>query len=169
MQNNRADWEPPPKSAFKLNFDVAVFSGVNRTDVGAIIRNYKGEVMAAMSVRGPIVHCSEEGELLVCRKAIEFAIDAGFSRLVIEGDNVNVIKAISSQEANISLLRNVVEGIKHLLRGLQWVSTFHIRRSGNKVAHVLVQHVRTIIEDLYWIEGSPPLVIEQLYHNACLL
>ncbi|XP_075675246.1 uncharacterized protein LOC142644544 [Castanea sativa] len=150
MQNSRTDWEPPPESAFKLNFDAAIFSEVNRTGVGAIIRNYKGEVMAAMSAREPTVHSSEEGELLACRKTI----DAGFSRLVLEGDNVNVIKAISSQEANISLLGNVVEDIKHLIRGLQWVSISHIRHSGNKVAHGLAQHARTIIEDLYWIEYS---------------
>ena len=89
--------------------------------------------------------------------------------MVLEGDNVNVMQAISSQEANISLLGTVVEDIKHLIRGLQWVSISHTRRSDNKVAHVLAQHARTSIEDLYWIEDSPPPVIEQLYHDACLL
>ena len=125
--------------------------------------------MAAMSGRGSAIYSSKEGELLACRKAVEFAIDAGFSRLVIEGDNVNVTKAISSQEANISLLGNVVEDIKHLIKGLQWVSISHIKRSGIKVAPMLMQHARTIIEDLYWIEDSPPPVIEQLYQDACLL
>ena len=94
MQNNREAWKPPPESAFKLNFNVVVFSKVNRSGVGAIIRNYKGEVMATMSTRGPTVHSSEKGELLACRKAIEFGINAGLSKLVIEGDNVNVIKAV---------------------------------------------------------------------------
>ena len=125
--------------------------------------------MAAMSARGPAVHSSEEGELLACTKAVEFVVDTGFSRLVLEGDNVNLIKAISSQEANISLLGNVVEDIKHLIKGLQWVSISHIRRSGYKVAHVLVQHARTIIEDLYWIKDYLPPVIEQLYQDAFLL
>ena len=125
--------------------------------------------MAAMSARGLAVHSSEEDELLTCRKAVEFAIDAGFSKLVLEGDNVNVMQAISSQEANISLLGNVMEDIKHLIRGLQWVSISHTRCTGNKVAHVLAQHARTSIEDLCWIEDSPPLVIEQLYQDACLL
>ncbi|KAL0004268.1 hypothetical protein SO802_011829 [Lithocarpus litseifolius] len=136
LKNSREAWEPPLESAFKLNFDAAVFSKVNRSGVEAIICNYKGEIMVAMSARGPVVHSSEEGELLACRKAIKFGIDAGFSRLVIEGDNVNVIKAISSQAANLSLLGNVVEDIKHLIRGLQWVSISHIRRSRNKVTHV---------------------------------
>ena len=88
--------------------------------------------MAPMYARGSAVRSSEEGELLACRKAVEFAIDAGFSMLVIEGDNVYVIKAISLQEANISLLGNVMEDIKHLIRGLRWVSISHTRRSGNQ-------------------------------------
>ena len=74
MQNGRTVWEPPLKSAFKLNFDEAIFFVLNKTGVRVIIRNYKGEVMAIMSTRGLAVHSSEEGELLACRKAVEFAI-----------------------------------------------------------------------------------------------
>ena len=51
--------------------------------------------MAAMSAGGPPVSSSEEAELLACRKAVEFATDAGFSEIVIEGDNSNVMKALS--------------------------------------------------------------------------
>lgn len=52
--------------------------------------------MAAMSVKGPPVTNSEEVEALACRKALEFSIDADFSELIIEGDNANVMRAISS-------------------------------------------------------------------------
>ena len=38
---------------YKLNFDAVVFSGLERTGIGAIIRNDKGEVMAAMFAIGP--------------------------------------------------------------------------------------------------------------------
>ena len=64
--------------------------------------------MAAMVAKGPEVFCSEEAELLACRKAIEFAMDAGFSEFVIEGDNSTVMHAISSPNADQSLLGNVV-------------------------------------------------------------
>ena len=42
------------------------------------------------------------------------------------------MQAIPLQEANISLLGNVMEDIKHLIRGLRWVSISHTRRSGNQ-------------------------------------
>ena len=44
-----------------------------------------------------------------------------------------------------------------------------MRRGGNKVAHVLPQYARTILDDLYWMEDSPPLAMEALYQDAILL
>ena len=62
---------------------------------GAVIRNVNGEVMAALSVIGGAVGDSEEVEVMVCCKALEFAIDAGFTEVILEGDNATVLKTIS--------------------------------------------------------------------------
>ena len=87
--------KPPSQDVYKLNFDAAVFSDLNCSGVGAIIRNCDGEVMAGMAARGEYVHNSDDAEALACRKALEFAMEAGFSSLIIEGDNSNVMRAIS--------------------------------------------------------------------------
>ena len=71
--------------------------------------------MAAMTTSGPKVSTSDEVELLAYRRAIEFAVDVGFSRLIIEGDNSNVIQAISSPLEKFSLFGNVVDDIRHLI------------------------------------------------------
>ena len=99
-----------------------MFVEAKRTGFGAIIRNDKGEVMAAMSAGGTQVSSREEAELLACRKAIEFATDARFSELVIEGDNSNVMKALSSSSVDQSLLGNVVDDVRHLVCGMYWVN-----------------------------------------------
>ncbi|XP_030950713.1 uncharacterized protein LOC115974470 [Quercus lobata] len=103
-------WHPPPASVFKLNFDAAM------------IRNEKGEVVAAILAKGPPVGDSEEAEILACRKVLEFAIDASFSELVNEGDNVNVMKSISSTGVNQSRLGHIIEDILSLAHGLRWVN-----------------------------------------------
>ena len=106
--------------------------------------------MAAMTASGPKVRTSDEAELLACQRVIEFVVDAGFSRMIIEGDNINIIHAISSLVENISLSGNVVDDIRHLLWGLQWSSVCCIRKGGNRVAHALAQYARnTLDEDLY--------------------
>ena len=70
IQASRDTWQSPPNSVFKLNFDVALFSGLDKSRFGVVIRNEKGEVMATMAAKGPEVFCTEEAELLACRKAI---------------------------------------------------------------------------------------------------
>ena len=170
QQPNEDIWQSPPPEEFKLNFDVAVFSDSGRIGYGAIIRNEKGEVMAAMTTPGPMVRTSDEAELLACRRAIEFAVDVGFSRLIVEGDNINVIHAISSSVENTSPFGDVVDDIRHLLRSLQWVSVCCIRRGGNQVAYALAQYARNNLdEDVYWMEESPPPAMDALYRDLSLI
>lgn len=99
--------QPPPPLMYKLNFDAAIFAELQCSGFRAIIRNSDGEVMAAMPVKGPSVNSSEEAEALACRKAIEFSMEAGFSEVLIEGDNTTVMKAVSSSSGNHSLLGHI--------------------------------------------------------------
>nr|XP_023921668.1 uncharacterized protein LOC112033124 [Quercus suber] len=160
-------WQPPSQAKYKLNFDATIFLGLDRSSFGAIIRNEKGEVMAAVIASGLKVNTSDEAELLACQRAIELVVDVGFLRLIIEGDSSNVIQAISSPLENSSLFGNVVNDIRRLVWGLQWARVNCVRREANKVAHVLTQYARnTLDEDLFWMEDSPPPALETLYHDS---
>ena len=53
-----------------------------------------------MIVKGLAVQGSDMVELLACRKVLEFAIDAGFTVLVVEGDSVNATRWIASGTEN---------------------------------------------------------------------
>ena len=125
--------------------------------------------MVAMAVKGPGVFCSEDAELLACRKAIEFVVDAGFFELDIEGDNSFAMKAISTLKDDQSMLENVIRDIQHLLRHLQWVQIECTRRRGNRVAHVLAQFARNVIDEMYWMEDVPPIAREALYKMLIFL
>lgn len=94
-----------------IKIQIVLFTGLDRSGFGAVIRNDRGEVMAAVFAKGLAVQCSEEAEMLACRKAIEFTMDDGFSEPVIEGGNTNVMHAISSLKADQSLIGNVVGDI----------------------------------------------------------
>ena len=52
-------------------------------------------MVAAISVNGEAVRDSEEVEVLAYRKALEFAIDAGFMEVILEGDNARVLKTVA--------------------------------------------------------------------------
>lgn len=79
------------------------------------------------------------------------------------------MKAISSSMADLSLLGNVVEDDNQLILDLHWINICCARRGGNRVAHVLAQHARNIFDDMYWMENSPPPVMEVLYQDSLIL
>ena len=86
-----------------------------------------------------------------------------FLNLSLKRDNSSVMKAISAMQEDFSLLGNVIGGIHHLVRNLQWVRIECTRRGGNRVAHELAQFARNISQDLFWIEDVPPIAREALY------
>ncbi|KAL0008648.1 hypothetical protein SO802_010150 [Lithocarpus litseifolius] len=101
-----------------------------------------------MSAGGPPMCSREEAELLSCRKAVEFATDAGFSKLVIEGDNSNVMKALSSFLADQSLLGNVVDDVRHLVFGMHWIYVL-LNRSQKKRKEKKNRMVHRLESSLY--------------------
>ena len=101
-------WSPPPSSRFKLNFDAAIFKENDAMGMGAIIRNENGELMAALSAKGPAVLCSEEAEVLACRRAVEFAMECGFLEIVVEGDNQMVMSALQLKKRLSSAVGHIL-------------------------------------------------------------
>ncbi|XP_075650021.1 uncharacterized protein LOC142620548 [Castanea sativa] len=158
-------WYPPSQDAYKLNFDAVVLSDLKCYGVGVIIRNFTGEVMAGMSAKGEYVHNSDEAEALACRKALKFSMEAGFSNLVIEGDNSNVMRAIVSFAVNNCLYGHIVDDIRHYISGRQFVAFSCVKREGNMVAHSLARFARNIVDDLYWMEDEPPPTVDALHHD----
>nr|XP_023881690.1 uncharacterized protein LOC111994061 [Quercus suber] len=155
--------------AFKLNFDAAVFDGTNSSGVGVIVRNSLGEVMAGLSARGPAVANSEEAEALACRKAVEFAMDAGFMDLVIEGDNAAVMKAITSSRLDRSRLGHIYDDIRTLAARFRSCNFGCVKRSANAVAHSLARFASNLVDELVWLEEPPPPALEALYLDASFL
>ena len=49
---------------------------------------------------------------------------------------------------------------------LEYVNICKMHQHVNKVALVLAQHARTIIDDMYWMKDLPPLDMEALYQDA---
>ena len=132
---------------------MAVFEGISASGFGAIVRNDSGEVMAAISARGPPVVDNEEAEVLACRHAVEFAMEAKFRELIIRGDNVNVMKTIMSSKANYSRLGHIYEDISCMALNLQTFS----------VSCALARYARQVYDEVVWLEESPPPILEALY------
>ena len=151
---------------YKLNFDSSIFQDGENSGVGVIIRNDRGEVMTALSAKGPPVTGSEEAKIFTCRRAVEFAVNCGFSELVLEGDNQALMDALRKRKGLSSWLGHVLQDVLCLLDRLSRVQVGFVTRSANNVAHILARYAKDLVEDIVWIEDSPPLVVEALYLDS---
>ena len=113
-------WSPPPSSQFKLNFVAAIFKENDATGMGAIIRNENGEVMVALLAKGPPVTCSEEAEVLAYQCTVEFAMECGFSEMVVEGDNQMVMSALKLRKRLLFGVGHIIQDVLCLLSCFRW-------------------------------------------------
>ena len=159
-------WVPPPGNCFKLNFDATIFQDLQASGFGAIIRNGSGDVMASISARGPPVIDSEEAEILACRKALEFAVDAGFRDLIVEGDNKVVMTSITSIHTTSSRLEHLYGDVNCIAAGIDNLTVNCVPRTANTVAHALARYARNVEDELVWVEESPLPAFEALYPDS---
>ncbi|XP_075665426.1 uncharacterized protein LOC142635094 [Castanea sativa] len=102
----------------------------------------QGEVMASFLARGPPIADSEEAKLLACRKALEFAVDTGFTYIVVEGNNTVVMNAILSSRTAYSWLGHLYDDVKCMAAGISNLTVSYVSRTANSVAHSLAHFAK---------------------------
>ena len=86
--------------------------------------------------------------------------------MVLEGDNFNVMQAISTGKANRSRLLHIYEDIQCLAIGFRSYSVSFVKCSANGVAHALAHFAKNVEDELVWLDDSPPLALEALYFDS---
>jgi len=69
MQRN-TKWKPPKGAIVKTNFDGAMFAESDQAGIGVVVRNNKGQVMAALAEKVPKPASIEVLEVLAARKVV---------------------------------------------------------------------------------------------------
>ncbi|XP_075658691.1 uncharacterized protein LOC142628489 [Castanea sativa] len=102
-----------------------------------IIRDQAGLVLAALSQKIPLPTSVEIVEVIAARRALVFAKELGFERMLIEGDSELTIKAIKEKSLLSSDLGHILKDIHALSCSFSSIYFLHIKRMGNNVAHRL--------------------------------
>ena len=148
----------------KANFDGTVFADMGEADIGVVIRNEFGEVMAALSEKIALPSSVETLELLVARRVVVFAVELGLQQISFEGDANGVIKALSQRDVTHSpvghlVKDHLVKDFRSIASSLGTFSLSHTRRQGNNVAHALARRALFSFPLLVWMEDVPPNIL----------
>ena len=157
-QNNEATrWEVPPLGWVKINVDGATSNDGRPSSVGVIIRDSKGETVAALCEVLQGQYLSLETEIVALEKGILLAKEMALTQVIFESDALTVIQEILSKESNGSL-GHLYQGIEDLLKFFSCWKLCHLRREHNRVAHELAHHARSSAASQGWKGCSPPMV-----------
>ncbi|KAL0002163.1 hypothetical protein SO802_015944, partial [Lithocarpus litseifolius] len=96
MPQPRTKWKPPNVSAFKINFDGAIFRQENKSKIGVVIWDHSGAVIASLAQLSTPALQPIEIEAIATARALEFGQEIGITEAILEGDSELIINSLKA-------------------------------------------------------------------------
>lgn len=148
-------WMPPPVNFHKVNWDVAVDRDRCRVGLGVIIRDSDGRAKAMMCETKEFIQDPATGQALAARRGVELSIEMGLSKVVLEGDALEVVGALCNEDGVLGRYGPIIQDIKASLGFFQDVVVQHVKRDANGEAHRLAKLALTFEDNRVWREDFP--------------
>ncbi|XP_075655279.1 uncharacterized protein LOC142625527 [Castanea sativa] len=126
-------WKSPNLGDFKVNYGGTIFLEQGKAELGVVIHNSEGAVIASLSQQIPLPATMTQVEALAARRAVEF----GITTAVLEGDLDIIYKELIDSDSSLALHGHLIHGVKKLASSFNCIRYAHVRRQGNNVAHAL--------------------------------
>lgn len=134
----------PPLELVKINYKEAIFPNCNKAGIDVVIRDNRGSVLASCSKILPRAYCGEEIKALAGAFALSFALDIGFSRVVLEVDSCTVFIALKGDDFSLALFGLLIEDAKFEAKKFEQLFDSHTNRDGNVITHSLIRYAISI-------------------------
>ncbi|KAK5836891.1 hypothetical protein PVK06_012696 [Gossypium arboreum] len=151
-------WQPPISGFIKLNFDASFLENSNTSISAVLARDEEGQILGACTYPIADVANAFVAEARVCEWALYFVLDMGFRNLILEGDSLTVIKKLTSNKMDRSILSPISQNILSLERFFEKVSYQFVSREINRAAHALAMEGRHRVSPCFWVEEAPSSV-----------
>ncbi|XP_065623665.1 uncharacterized protein LOC136065005 [Quercus suber] len=155
MSDELSITQQPNESLYKINFDGAIFEDQACAGLDVVIRDSAGLIIGALSQKIKLPSSLVMVEVLAASQAISFVREISILRVVVEGNSLQVIKAINNTKSSKTSYGHIIDEIKLLSSSLPCCSFVHVRHEGNKLAHVLVRRAILFADIDVWLEDLP--------------
>ncbi|KAF5444601.1 hypothetical protein F2P56_033721 [Juglans regia] len=163
--NTVLSWSPSPPGFLKLNVDGAIFPDHHKAGIGIILRDEKGDVIAACSKLEGDVASPEFIEATALLRGLQFCAQWGVPKLVLETDCLILVNALQSQTNFLTDFAFLLNDISRMMRGFQEVQILHVNRLGNIVAHQLARNAWNVEDIVMWWGSCPSFVSQAVWLN----
>ncbi|MBA0686317.1 hypothetical protein Goari_013926, partial [Gossypium aridum] len=128
---------PPTGSIVKINFDGAFEKESFRSCSGIVARNAHGEVLVSRAVFHPNVGSPFAAEAIACLWTVKASTKIGWSKVIIEGNALTIIKKCQSDQIDRSEIGVHIRDIHQISQQFGWIRFKHTNNVANQLAHVL--------------------------------
>ena len=111
--------------------------------------------LGAMSTHTSLASSVADMEALACLRVVQFAAERELQQVIIEGDSVIIIAAITQGRSLLSSFGNTVDDVLCLLPKFSSIQFNHVNHSGNLVADALAKKVASIVGCHVWPDALP--------------
>ena len=154
MHSDKQVWRAPREGVYKINTDAAMFDG-NQVGLGGVVRDFEGDVVVAMCNKMEGIVDVAIAEALSARQGVQVALEAGFTSLVLEVDNLRVYHGLHQRKIDTSPFGIVLRDVLQFEGQCRSLSFSHIKRQGNSVAHKLAKLSKEYARMNVWLEEAP--------------
>nr|POF18410.1 hypothetical protein CFP56_49368 [Quercus suber] len=119
-------WCPLELNLVKINSDGAMFNERDEDGIGVNIHNSRGEVKAALSEKIQKPPTTEILELLAAKRVVQFSLETGFNKFVIEGDSESMIRSLRHGGYENSQGGHLIKDILFTVNSFQSISFSHV-------------------------------------------
>jgi ribonuclease HI len=89
-----------------------------RIGIGIIARNSQGEVVASMSAPKCYIIALDIAGAVAALRAITFCRELGFTRVVLEGDAIQIVQVLKSSTHNWNSYGHLIKEARNQLHGI---------------------------------------------------
>ncbi|CAH9075976.1 unnamed protein product [Cuscuta epithymum] len=152
-------WRRPQEGWLKANVDAAV--GSQGRGLGWVLRDAAGSFVAA-GVQSWNGDCSPlEAELLGIREVLSWLKEQAWDNVEIESDSSLAVSEIQGG-TSWSSGGLLAEDIREISSGFNNLSFSFIRRSANRVAHMLAKAACSMSDSQFWVNSPPSCIMKAL-------
>jgi ribonuclease HI len=145
----------PAVNSIKFNWDAALDDRKKIMGMGIIARDHHGEVKASMCDVIPYIRDPSVAEAIAARRAVQFAHNMGVQLIELEGDAREIILALGSSAEVDSSVGNLVLEARRMLETFPSWRVSHVRRDGNRAAHLLAKFAISQQSQHVWFNLCP--------------
>jgi ribonuclease HI len=161
-------WSRPAPRQVKLNVDASFHADDAAGATGAVIRDYKGQLIAANCSYVPNIFSAAMAEALAMREGLALACRLGCQAIVAESDSLETINSCTGVDTWWSESAPIFADIVDLASNIDKLEFKHIPREANLVAHEIARSCFVIKVNCTWDDDPPSFLLSSLINDVTM-